>query len=154
MLLSVKPVSSLMQNAKGRSMSLNAAITKLLKTAPLEKMGLVAFMLFVQLANRLQDEGALDELELAKMLKDASQGMGTEAQDAAEFSIIWPPRSSARRANFKLRHYRFVGHGLAAHRGCRVGRRSRHVGADRDHGGARDDAVRRFAPRNGGSGAR
>ncbi len=74
MLLSVKPVSSLIQHAKGRSMSLNAAITKLLKTAPLEKMGLVAFMLFVQLANRLQDEGALDELELAKMLKDASQG--------------------------------------------------------------------------------
>jgi hypothetical protein len=74
-----------MQNAKGRSMSLNAAITKLLQTAPLEKMGLVAFMLFVQLANRLQDEGALDELELAKMLKDASQGIITEAQDASEF---------------------------------------------------------------------
>jgi hypothetical protein len=42
-------------------------------------------MLFVQLANRLQDEGALDELELAKMLKDASQGIRTEAQDASEF---------------------------------------------------------------------
>jgi hypothetical protein len=66
-------------------MSLNAAIAKLIKSAPLEKMGLVAFMLFIQLANRLQNEGVLDELEVAKMLKEASEGLGTEAQDAAGF---------------------------------------------------------------------
>lgn len=70
---------------KGPLMALNTAFDKLFNSAPLEKMGLVAFMLFIQLANRLQGEGILDELEVSRMLRDASKGLGPEAQDAAQF---------------------------------------------------------------------